>query len=235
MLKATFVRSEDTADHIKTFWFEPEKPIHFVAGQFTELYLPHPNADERGVKHWFTISASPTDKLISITTKFAAEHGSTFKQTLAALQPGAIVDIAEPMGDFVLPKDMTIPLVFIGGGIGITPFHSMSKWLQDTDEQRNIRMLYAANHLEEVAFRDLFESVTQDLKIILSDPPADWRGLTGHLTAEKIQELIPDLIAQRIYISGPEPMVEVLGEDLEKQGIPKENLVIDYFPGYTPI
>src|SRR6185436_20097378 len=134
----------------------------------------------------------------------AAEHGSTFKQTLAALQPGAIVDIAEPMGDFVLPKDMTIPLVFIGGGIGITPFHSMSKWLQDTDEQRNIRMLYAANHLEEVAFRDLFESVTQDLKIILSDPPADWRGLTGHLTAEKIQELIPDLIAQRIYISGPE-------------------------------
>src|SRR5690349_12906121 len=123
-MNVIFDHAEDTADHIKTFWFKPEKPVKYTAGQFTEIYLPHDNADNRGQRRWFTVSSSPTDPMVSITTKFATEHGSTFKQTLAALKPGTPLKLADPMGDFVLPKDPSIPLIFVAGGIGVTPMHS---------------------------------------------------------------------------------------------------------------
>src|SRR5674476_218591 len=136
-MKAQLHHIDSETDNIKTFWFEPDKPFHFTAGQFSELYLPHDHPDERGEKRWFTISSSPHEKLVSITTKFALERGSSFKQTLSQLKPDATVELAEAMGDFVLPVDQTRPLIFIAGGIGLTPFHSMLTWLTDTHEQRN--------------------------------------------------------------------------------------------------
>ena len=56
------------------------------------------------------------------------------------------------MGDFVLPKDTTLPLVFVAGGIGVTPIRSMVKWLTDTDQKRTIHVIYAARSLPEIAF-----------------------------------------------------------------------------------
>ena len=62
--------TEDIAENIKTFWFVPKKPMDYIAGQFIEMTLPHDHPDERGQKHWFTLSSSPTEPLISITNKF---------------------------------------------------------------------------------------------------------------------------------------------------------------------
>src|SRR5258708_897456 len=113
--------------NVKTFWFQPPKGFTYTAGQFIELYIPHDNPDERGIKHWFTLSSSPTEPLISITTKYAGKKSSTFKQHLFVLKPGAELYAVEPMGDFVLPQDKSIPLIFVAGGIGVTPFRSMVK------------------------------------------------------------------------------------------------------------
>src|SRR6185369_15796787 len=103
-----------------SFWFRPERPVDYIAGQFTEIYLPHSGADSRGERRWFTLSSSPTDALVSITTQFIPTEGSTFKKELFGLRPGAALKLADPMGDFVLPKDPSIPLLFIAGGLGIT-------------------------------------------------------------------------------------------------------------------
>src|SRR4051812_34213512 len=128
-MKAIFDHSQPEAANITTFFFRPEKPVQYTAGQFTELYLPHNNPDKRGIKRWFTISSSPSEELLSITTKFTPEKGSSFKETLRKLVPGTEVHLEEPMGDFVLPKLIQTPLIFVAGGIGITPFHSILEWL----------------------------------------------------------------------------------------------------------
>lgn len=234
-MRATLIKSEQLTDSIRTYWFRPERPIHFVAGQFTELYLPHPHPDQRGQRHWFTISSSPFDENIAITTKFPVEHESTFKQTLSELRSGADVELAEPMGDFVLPKDPRIPLVFIGGGIGVTPFHSMCMWLQAAHEERSITLLYAVSAESDIIFKDVFETTCQKVTYVVTNPSPSWTGLTGHISAEMITELIPDAPSKRLYLSGPEPMVEALGAGLQAHGINKDDLVIDYFPGYSPV
>jgi len=98
----------------RTFYFRPEQPLSYTAGQFTELTIPHKRPDERGLKRWFTLSSSPTSELLSITTKFNNDKSSSFKKALFGLKPGAELTMAEPMGDFVLPKLLSNTAGFCG-------------------------------------------------------------------------------------------------------------------------
>ncbi len=234
-MKVILDHTEDEALNIRTFWFKPERDFDYTAGQYTELTVRHDNPDDRGIKHWFTISSSPTDQLLSITTKLASEHPSTFKQTLWQLPKGTELNWADAMGDFVLPKDSSVPLIFVAGGIGVTPFHSMIKWLKDSGEQRNIHLIYGANRLEEVAFQPLFESSVKKFELLLKEPPPDWHGKTGSLSADKILELVGSTNGKMLYLSGPEPMIKTFEKDLLAKGIERHRLVIDDFPGYTSI
>jgi ferredoxin-NADP reductase len=234
-MRVTLDHIEDTARNIKTFWFRPERPVRYVAGQFIELTLPHDNPDKRGIKHWFTLSSSPSEEHLSITTKHAAENGSTFKETLFGLPLGASVMMSEPMGDFVLPKDPSVPLVFVAGGIGITPMRSMIKWLHDNQEHRTIHLIYAASSIEEVAFRELFNTYGAPTDIILSEAPKNWQGQTGRLDAARILELAPNVDNKLYFLSGPEPMVEALTKGLQDAGVDKRRIVGDYFPNYAGI
>jgi glycine betaine catabolism B len=232
-MNVTLDHIEDIAANIKTFWFKPDHPIQYTAGQFIELFLPHENADDRGQKRWFTLSSSPTEApLISITTKFATDRGSTFKATLHSLQPGTQLRMVEPMGDFVLPKDKSLPLLFVAGGMGVTPMRSMVKYLSDAREQRNLQMIYGVNHTEDFAFLPLFEAYDMKFRPIVKDPGADWKGETGGITPELILEATGDSQDMIIYLSGPEPMIEDFDKALKERGVNKHRIVTDFFPGY---
>ncbi len=183
-MKVVYDRSEQIADHIYSYYFSaPQKP-HYVAGQFTELRLLHDDKDSRGDRRWYTLSSSPTEDHLAITTKFAAQNGSSFKLALSRLQPGAELDFASPMGDFVLPKDPSIPLTFVAGGIGVTPFRSM------------LRLLYGTNREDEIAFRDELRSLGGSFKPVVAEPLSAGRILAEHGDGEGY-----------IYLSGPEPMI----------------------------
>lgn len=231
-MNVTLDHIEPVADNIHTLWFKPEKKGGYIAGQYIEMYLPHEQPDDRGQKRWFTLSSSPTESLIAITTKHYGDPISTFKQHLFALRPGDTVQISEPMGDFVLPKDTTIPLVFVVGGIGVTPVRSMVKWLLDTAEKRDVTVVYGAKTLGEVAFQDLFADYGLKPQIILSETEATWDGATGYITADTINKYAASDPRTLIYISGPEPLTEKLEADLKAQGVSPDHLVLDFFPGY---
>ena len=232
-MKAVFDHSQEEAPNIQTFWFKPERLMDYTAGQYTELYLRHPTPDERGEKRWFTLSSAPGHDLVSITTKYAGDNqSSTFKKTLFNLEPGTEVRLADAMGDFVMPKDASIPLVFVAGGIGLTPFHSMFEWLADHGEQRNIKFIYAVRNENEIIFQDTFERARIHATIVVSEPSDAWGGERGRLSAEMILGLTNPTPETLIYMSGPEPMIESLEKDMQDQHIDKRQLVSDFFPGY---
>jgi ferredoxin-NADP reductase len=170
--------------------------------------------------------------MLSITTKFALDRSSTFKDTLRNLKPGTPLKLAEPMGDFVLPKDASIPLIFVAGGIGVTPMHSMIKYLNDTHEKRNIHLIYAVNIPGEMAFVPLFKEYGLKLTTVVKEPAAGYTGETDSLDADRILQLAGDDGKSLFYLSGPEPMVEAFTKDLKAKGINKHRLITDYFPGY---
>jgi glycine betaine catabolism B len=234
-MRITLDHTEDAADSIKTFWFKSDRTIKYTPGQFIELIIPHSDPDKRGIKRWFTLSSSPSESLLSITTKLASENGSTFKDALFNLEPGASIMMSEPMGDFVLPKDKNVPVVFVAGGIGVTPMRSMIKWLYDNQEQRTLHLIYAASTIDEVAFRNLFNEYGIPTDIVLSSAPRSWKGRSGRLDAKTVLDISPNVDGKLYFISGPEKMVESLGKDLENNGVDKRRIVGDYFPNYGSI
>jgi ferredoxin-NADP reductase len=232
-MRVVFDHRQDEATHITTFYFRPESPVRYTAGQFIELTVEHPNPDNRGQKHWFTLSSSPTDDLVSITTKFAADKSSTFKKALHRLSPGKVVTMSDPMGDFVLPKLVQTPLVFVAGGIGITPFHSILSWLAATSEERPITMLYGVHSEDEIIFQETLDKARQHATIIVSEPSAAWGGERGTLTSELIMGLGEPTPESLVYVSGPEPMTESLSKGLVRAGLQQHQLVLDFFPNYS--
>lgn len=231
-MKVVFDHKQDEAAAITTFYFKPDRPLHYTAGQYIELTLKHLRPDIRGIKHWFTLSSSPTDELVTITTKFTAESGSSFKKALRRLKPGAELTMSDPMGDFVLPKLLQTPLIFVAGGIGITPFHSILSWLSATHETRPIKLLYGVKNEDEIIFQDTFDKANVQPTIVVSQPSSAWGGERGQLNTELILGLEKPSEDTLVYVSGPEPMVESLEKGLKKAGLKKHQLVLDFFPNY---
>jgi ferredoxin-NADP reductase len=235
-MQVVFDHHHDEANNITSFFFRPTKPFTYTAGQFIELHIDHNNPDNRGQKRWFTLSSSPTDELLSITTRIIPKSvgkRSTFKNALRKLQPGDLLTMSEPMGDFVLPKLIQTPLVFVAGGIGITPYHSILSWLAATNEKRPISLIYGVGSEDEIIFQDTFDKAHQHVTMVVKSPSSAWGGERGVLTPELIMGLAQPSEDALIYVSGPEPMVETLEKGLKKQGVSSQHLVLDFFPNYS--
>lgn len=235
-MKLTLDHSEEEAANIRTFYFKPDRPVRYTAGQYTELQVPHPHPDKRGDKRWFTLSSSPENEFLTITTKYAGhDKSSSFKRKLFSLKPGTVLDAAEPMGDFVLPKLIQTPLVFVAGGIGVTPFHSMLQWLSETKEERPIKFLYGMRSEDEIIFLETFQAAGVEPTVVVSEPTDSWGGERGRISAEMIMDIERPGEDTLVYVSGPEPMVQSLAKDLHQAGLPKNQIVSDEFPNYETI
>jgi ferredoxin-NADP reductase len=148
------------------------------------------------------------------------------------MQPGNEILMSDPMGDFVLPKLIQTPLVFVAGGIGVTPFHSILSWLAEVKEDRPIKLLYGVRNEDEIVFMDTYEKAGIKPTIVVSQPSESWGGERGNLSAEMILGLEKPDENTLVYVSGPEPMVQALARDLHKAGLHKNQIVTDEFPNY---
>jgi len=226
-----------TADTV-CFWFDPIWPVRFQPGQFFEWTLPHPHPDRNGVRRYFTIASSPTENQLLLATKIG-NPPSTFKQALLNLKAGEEITVANLEGEFLLPKAPERACVFIAGGIGITPYRSMIKYMLDKGLSRPITLFYSNRSAEDIVFRDIFDQAEKafGLKVVYTltgkDVPANWQGRTGYITSELIREEVPDYQERIFYISGPEPMVVAFERMLANMGVKRSNIKRDYFPGYT--
>lgn len=220
-----------------------EKPAGFTykPGQYLEAVIPDPDSDERGTKRWFTMSSSPTQADIIITTRLVSGLHSEFKDDLFHLGAGDTIDINGPDGDFTLPSK-TAQLLWIGGGIGVTPFISQLQYLLDTkDLERDIVILHGIRSLDEDPCAELVKRCRAEMphlrieRILSEDIPKDWPGETGYITAELIKKITPNYLERQIYVSGPEPMVDAMKETLLKIGVGEAHIHQDWFPGYKEI
>jgi ferredoxin-NADP reductase len=217
-------KRQETAD-TKSFLFQPEGDFAWKAGEYLHYKLPHANPDERGIERYFSISTAPFEKRVMLTCRFAPKS-SSFKRALDALPVGGKIESDSPEGDFVV-EDASKPLVFIAGGIGITPFRSILLDLDSRTQQPDIVLLYA-NRTEDLPFRRELEAVAKRMtKLRIQYVVGDHR-----LDGNAIRNSVTDLVRRKIYVSGPEPMVESLDRTLNGLGISEAEIVNDFFPGY---
>ena len=234
MHNAVLKSIDNHAGTARTYYFQTERQLRYEPGQFVELGLSHQAVDARGDKRWFTLSSSPSESLIAITTQINSENSSSFKRALMQIQSGDPVTISEAMGDFTLPLQPEIPLVFVTAGIGSTPMRSMVRYLIDNRESRDVTMHYIARAKQDVLFEDLFKTYCRDFKTHLT---ADLSGSDNsrQQSIRRDTEIFnassnPEAL---VYISGPEQFVDSCYQALLSSGVSDQQLLRDYFHGFA--
>lgn len=234
-LKERIQVSTDTFEFI----FHKNQKFNFRPGQYMEWTLKHQNPDTRGNRRYFTLASSPTEEDIRLGVKFY-EEPSSFKKKLLELPAGGEIVAAQRSGDFILPKDTAKELVFIAGGIGITPFRSMIQYLLDTGEKRQITLLYSNKKVSDIAYKQILDRAEKELGIktiyAITDEGELLNGSSMHagfIDAELIGKEVPDYANKTFYISGPHGMVKAFEKTLKSMNVPKRNIKIDFFPGFA--
>jgi len=228
------------AENIFEFAFKADRFEH-KPGQYLEWTLKHFKPDGRGIRRFFTIASSPTEELVKIGVRIDNSTGrsSSFKNNLLKLKKGDRVLASILAGDFVLPKDKTKNIVFIAGGIGVTPFRSMIRYIIDKGESRNITLLYFNKVIQDIAYKDLFDEANKmdgvNVYYVLTDIekiPQGWNGLKGRLDPDILRGVVNSVEDSIFYISGPSALVDNYSKLLRQMGVKSENIVRDYFPGF---
>ncbi len=197
--------------------FAAHEPLKFEAGQYAELHLPHLKPDERGYRRMFTIASRPGTKEVRIITRHL-QPSSTFKKTLMKLPVGRQLRVTGIWGDFVLPADMNQKLLFVAGGVGITPFLSHLAWLEHEDQARDVVLIYAVKNKSEAIDLDHYKTRA---KIIVHE---------GTLTNEDIKRYARDIARRTTFVSGPPKMVDAVTKQAKQLGAPSVHR--DFFAGY---
>ena len=225
------------APDIVDFIFKPSQKLAFTPGQYMEFTLAHSYPDSRGNRRYFTLASSPTENLMHVGVRFY-EQGSSFKRAMAKVDGRTNIIAAQIAGDFTLPADHQQKLVFIAGGIGITPFRSMLKYLLDMQERRDIILFYANKTADEIVYKDVLSAAHTKLGVktfyTLTDTtaiPRTWGGLVGRINEQMIFDLVPDYEERTFYLSGPPDMVRAYEQVLKRLNVRSDQIKKDFFPG----
>lgn len=237
-LLLTLVKKNQLSKDIYEFVFSSDEKLHFKSGQYLEWTLGHKNPDQRGNRRYFTISSSPTEKEIMLGVKFY-EPSSSFKKKLLSMESGEKLIASQLSGEFVLPQDPNKKLVFIAGGIGVTPFRSMVKNLLDINQQRDVVLFFSNRTPADIVYKDIFDEAKRvGLKTIyavndLAGSLADPSMPVGFVDEKMIRDNVPDFADRMFYISGPHGMITAFEATLSKMGVSSSNIKTDFFPGFV--
>jgi ferredoxin-NADP reductase/Na+-translocating ferredoxin:NAD+ oxidoreductase RnfD subunit len=218
--------------------FAPSQKIAYAPGQYMEWTLGHDDPDSRGNRRFFTLASSPTERDLRLGVKFYKDS-SSYKRAMGAMDGNVQIVASQIAGDFTLLADPKQKCVFIAGGIGVTPFRSMIKYLLDTHQRRSIIQFYSNKTFGDIAYKDVFDKAEKELGIrtiyTVSDRrglPPNWVGLLGRLQPAWILRYVPDYQERIFYLSGPNEMVDSFKSALHQLGIPPSQIKVDYFSGF---
>ena len=194
------------------------KPLVFAPGQFAFIKLELDGV--LGESHPFSMSSGPNDKSLN----FGIKNLGDYTALLATAESGTKVKIDGPYGTFSNAIVKNPRQIWIAGGIGVTPFVSMAKALEDG---QSVDLYYCAKTKDEAVYLSTLEKIASrksNLKIILFT-----ESQNNYLTASYIQKNSKSLDGANYMICGPPSMMKSLKAQLKKIGIKKRNINTEEF------
>lgn len=203
------------------------KKIDYIPGQFMILRLirdgiisePHP----------FTISSSPTGSELSITAKSVGDFTSTIKDT--KLNDKALIDA--PFGAFSFLNYDAQRLLFIAGGIGITPFVSMLRYIKDMRLKKDIILIWGNKTENDIIFKNELESLQgcfSSMKVVhVLSMQETWQGEKGYIDSGILVKHINNFEDGEFFICGPPAMTDNVIKVLRARGVHRRRIHYERF------
>jgi ferredoxin-NADP reductase len=226
------VIAKDTVE----FVFSRPEGFAYRAGQSIDLYLINPpETDDEGNKRAFSLTSAPFEEHLMIATRM---RNTAFKRVLKNMQPGTELSLDGPFGSFTLHNDAAKPAVFLTGGIGITPVHSMIEQAMHEKLPHKMILFYSNHTPNEAAFMDELNIVAAQNSNFTFVPTmtqaqgTDWKGKAERISEDMIKEYVPDVNSAIYYLCGPASMVSLLKQTLINAGVNEDNIRSEDFTGY---
>lgn len=212
---------------------EGEAGPEYLPGQFHFLTLHRGRGLPHEEHHW-TISSSPTQAgRVTSTIKAIGDFTATIPDT----RVGDAVSVQGAFGRFsyqLHPGERD--LVFVVGGIGITPVMSMLRCMRDRQENLRVLLLYANRTESAIVFRQELEAIAAGryplLRVVhvLSRAGEEWTGEKGHIDREMLERYIEgDLSRKTFYICGPGPLMKATVANLKAMGVKDRQIRTELF------
>ena len=230
-LELQVIETKQETHDVKSIKLGLKEKIDYKPGQYFIMEL---DVEDQENSRPLSIASSPTEDFLLFSTKISQ---SAFKQKFNSLEVSETVKLQGPMGVFVLKEDAQ-QIVFLGGGIGITPFRDMIKYAGDKKLPIKLILLYSNKTPSDIVYKDewhVFEKENPNLKVIntITQPEGtDWQERIGRVDEKMIREFCADLNNALFYICGPPGMVDGLSNLLKTMNIPLQNIKIEKFVGY---
>lgn len=199
--------------------------LDFKPGQF--VFIRFLWSKEDGVipeAHPFSIASGSSEDKLRLYVKALGDYTSS----LHGLKQGSIAEIEGAFGRFTPARYGTSPQIWIAGGIGITPFLSMARSLQQLPQE--IQLIYSvrtrAEMVEESILKEFLPEHYKNFQFIpyISDEQDN-----SFLTADIIEERANGLNGKQIFLCGPPPMMKSLRSQLKAKGIKNKDIHSEEF------
>ena len=209
-----------------------EKPagFTFTAGQWARFAIA---GGGEGMAKPLSFSSSPTEPFLEFTKRIT---GSDFSAAIDKLRRGDSVAFKGPAGQMTYEGGLEA-VVFLAGGIGITPVRSVLRFCEDRKVPGKRLLIYANKVIDDIAFLEEFQKMEKNnrdfsMRLVLETPHEGWTGSVGFITEQVIRDHVPDLQGQTFYLCGPPPMVNALTKALNGMGVGEDRLVKEKLVGY---
>nr|MBA2383597.1 FAD-dependent oxidoreductase [Actinomycetota bacterium] len=122
------------------------------------------------------------------------------------------------------------------GGIGITVFRSMLRFIRDERLPYDVTLVYSNRDRESAAFLDELQELEQAIPgfrvvLTMTDDP-EWDGESRRIDPDLLRDHVGDLGTLRFLVAGPPTMAEAVADGLKAAGVSEEHVLADKFSGY---
>jgi nitric oxide dioxygenase len=237
-------RKEAESENVTSFYLVPEDggsvPL-FEAGQYVTVRVP--SAITGTQMRNYSLSCAPGEEALRISVKKEpAARGEVPPGLVSSflheeVEEGDTVDLGPPCGEFTLGQeaDTDRPLVFLAGGIGVTPLISMAKAALDARPGREVLFLHLCRNEGVQPLRSELQALSEAhpsmvLHTRYSDltERRDEGCSTGLLDDALLDTLLPE--GEPIfYFCGPEPFMKLTHSLLARRGVPEERIAYEFF------
>jgi ferredoxin-NADP reductase len=229
----TLVDRQRIARDTMAFWFDTNGASYeFRAGQHADFIIG--SASE--YSHTFSLASSPRDREpIMIAMRM---RPTVFKSALRAAALGTRVTVSRPRGSFALHRDITRPAVFLAGGIGIAPIHSI---LQSATQERlphKLYLFYSNREAADATFMDELQSMAAQnpnftlVLTVTGHKTLPWPYEKGHINRDMLARYLLGLNGPVYYIAGPSGMVTGMTDLLVSSGVSPDDMRTEEFGDY---
>lgn len=212
-------------DEVSSFYLVPEDGStlpEFKAGQYITVRVKVPNDEYTSNRHYTLSQPSNHNEFrISVKREAVTEGVGVVSNYLHdQVNEGDVIEVSAPAGLFTLEQNSN-PVLFISGGIGVTPLNTM---LQTMELGRNVAFIQCVRNEKAVAFKEQIEKKVSSLNGTYRQFYSDE---SGFVTKEDLAPFIKE--NTEVYVCGPAPFMENVISIARELGLPGDQIHFEFF------